>query len=129
MKVHAGESISANRSGGAFGDVQIAPVRGSQPRREILTIDDVATYLRLKPQTIYKWAREKRIPAAKLGREWRFRKSIIDRWLDDQILGRGPEFANLRQPAGGAAARKARRRKPRGGEVGIPKEDGEADGS
>ena len=40
----------------------------------------------LTPQTIYKWAQEKRIPAAKLGKEWRFRKSIVDRWLDDQIL-------------------------------------------
>ena len=53
---------------------------------EILTIEEVAAYLRLTPQTIYKWAQEKRIPAAKLGKEWRFRKSIIDRWLDDQIL-------------------------------------------
>jgi excisionase family DNA binding protein len=60
--------------------------RGHSPDNEILTIEEVATYLRLTPQTIYKWAQEKRIPAAKLGKEWRFRKSIIDRWLDDQIL-------------------------------------------
>jgi len=53
---------------------------------EILTIEEVARYLRLTPQTIYKWAQERRIPAAKLGKEWRFRKSIIDRWLDEQIL-------------------------------------------
>ena len=46
---------------------------------EILTIEEVAAYLRLTPQTIYKWAQEKRIPAAKLGKEWRFRRSIIDR--------------------------------------------------
>ena len=54
---------------------------------EILTLEEVARYLRLTPQTIYKWAQEKRIPAAKLGKEWRFRKSIVDRWLDEQILG------------------------------------------
>jgi len=53
---------------------------------EILTIEEVARYLRLTPQTIYKWAQERRIPAAKLGKEWRFRKSIVDRWLDEQIL-------------------------------------------
>ena len=53
---------------------------------EILTIEEVARYLRLTPQTIYKWAQERRIPAAKLGKEWRFRKSFIDRWLDEQIL-------------------------------------------
>ena len=50
---------------------------------EILTLEEVALYLRLKPQTIYKWAQEKRIPAVKLGKEWRFRRSILDRWLDE----------------------------------------------
>ena len=60
--------------------------RGRSLDNEILTIEEVAAYLRLTPQTVYKWAQEKRIPAAKLGKEWRFRKSIVDRWLDDQIL-------------------------------------------
>ncbi len=63
---------------------------------EILTIEEVASYLRLKPQTIYKWAQEKRIPAAKLGKEWRFRRSVIDRWLDDQMSAEGSPFAHLR---------------------------------
>jgi excisionase family DNA binding protein len=52
---------------------------------EILTIDEVAEYLRLTPQTIYKWAQEKRIPAVKLGKEWRFRRCVIDKWFDDQV--------------------------------------------
>jgi len=64
---------------------------------DILTLEEVATYLRLTPQTIYKWAQEKKIPAAKLGKEWRFRKSIIDRWLDEQILDASGEFAHLRR--------------------------------
>ena len=63
---------------------------------EILTIEEVASYLRLKPQTIYKWAQEKRIPAAKLGKEWRFRRSVIDRWLDDQMFEDGSAFSHLR---------------------------------
>jgi len=63
---------------------------------EILTLEEVADYLRLKPQTIYKWAQEKRIPAAKLGKEWRFRKSIVDRWLDDQLLSEESGFRHLR---------------------------------
>jgi excisionase family DNA binding protein len=46
-----------------------------------MTLEEVAAYLKLKPQTIYTWAQEKRIPAAKLGKEWRFRKSIIDEWF------------------------------------------------
>jgi excisionase family DNA binding protein len=63
---------------------------------EILTLEEVAAYLRLKPQTIYKWAQEKRIPAAKIGKEWRFRRSVIDRWLDDQMFGNGSAFGHLR---------------------------------
>ncbi len=47
--------------------------------------------------TIYKWAQEKRIPAAKLGKEWRFRKSIIDRWLDEQILSSESGFEHLKK--------------------------------
>ena len=68
-----------------------------RPDNEILTIEEVAAYLRLKPQTIYKWAQEKRIPAAKLGKEWRFRRSVIDRWVDDQMFGDGSRFAHLRE--------------------------------
>lgn len=41
--------------------------------------------MKLTPQTIYTWAQEKRIPAAKLGKEWRFKKSIIDEWFNQHI--------------------------------------------
>ncbi|MBN2412395.1 helix-turn-helix domain-containing protein [candidate division KSB1 bacterium] len=52
---------------------------------EIMTLEEVAEYLRVKPQTIYTWAQEKKIPAAKLGKEWRFKKSIIDEWFLQHI--------------------------------------------
>lgn len=68
------------------------------PDHEILTLEEVAHYLRLKPQTIYKWAQERRIPAVKLGKEWRFRKSILDRWLDEQMLSEESGFSHLRAP-------------------------------
>lgn len=64
---------------------------------EILTLEEVALYLRLKPQTIYRWAQEKRIPAVKLGKEWRFRKSILDRWLDEQMLSEDSGFSHMRE--------------------------------
>ena len=50
-----------------------------------MTLEEVAAYLKVKPQTIYTWAQEKRIPAAKLGKEWRFKKSIIDEWFVSHI--------------------------------------------
>ena len=53
---------------------------------EILTIEEVARYLKLKPQTIYKWAQDGQIPATKLGKEWRFRKSLLDEWIDAAIV-------------------------------------------
>lgn len=60
-------------------------------KTDIMTLEEVAAYLKLKPQTIYTWAQEKRIPAAKLGKEWRFRKSIIDEWyiqhIDEKFSG------------------------------------------
>ncbi len=54
-------------------------------KTDIMTLEEVAAYLKVKPQTIYTWAQEKRIPAAKLGKEWRFRKSIIDEWFNRHI--------------------------------------------
>jgi PTS system nitrogen regulatory IIA component len=74
------------------------------PEHEILTLEEVARYLRLTPQTIYKWAQEKRIPAAKLGKEWRFRRSVIDRWLDEQMLSEDSGFRHLRGPGEDTAA-------------------------
>ena len=55
------------------------------PDEEIMTLEEVAAYLKVKPQTIYTWAQEKRIPAAKLGKEWRFKRSIIDAWFNQHI--------------------------------------------
>ena len=52
---------------------------------DIMTLEEGARYLKVKPQTIYTWAQEKKIPAAKLGKEWRFRKSIIDEWFLQHI--------------------------------------------
>lgn len=52
---------------------------------DIMTLEEVANYLKVKPQTIYTWAQEKKIPAAKIGKEWRFKKSMIDRWFDSHI--------------------------------------------
>jgi excisionase family DNA binding protein len=52
---------------------------------DIMTLEEVAAYLRLKPQTIYTWAQEKRIPAAKLGKEWRFRRDVIDKWFNKHM--------------------------------------------
>ena len=51
----------------------------------IMTLEEVANYLKMKPQTIYTWAQKGSIPAVKLGKEWRFRKDVIDEWLNQKF--------------------------------------------
>jgi excisionase family DNA binding protein len=65
---------------------------------DIMTLEEVAAYLKVTPQTIYTWAQEKRIPAAKLGKEWRFKKSVLDRWFDGHFDAR---FAPIVRGAAG----------------------------
>lgn len=65
---------------------------------DIMTLEEVAKYLRLKPQTIYTWAQTKKIPAAKLGKEWRFKKSIIDAWFLQHIDEKFKEIVESTQP-------------------------------
>jgi len=51
-------------------------------RKEVMTLSELAIYLRLAESTVYKLTREGTIPAQKLGKQWRFHKGAIDRWLD-----------------------------------------------
>jgi PTS system nitrogen regulatory IIA component len=59
---------------------------------EIMTIEEIAKYLKLKTQTIYTWAQNWKIPAAKLGKEWRFKKTVIDKWFNQHIDLRFSEY-------------------------------------
>lgn len=51
---------------------------------EILTAEDICKYLKIPRSSLYKLAREKNIPAFRVGRHWRFKKSKIDAWLEKQ---------------------------------------------
>jgi excisionase family DNA binding protein len=53
-------------------------------KTEILTIDEVAEYLKLKLKTAYALVARGDIPGFKVGGQWRFRKSEIDRWIKEQ---------------------------------------------
>ena len=54
---------------------------------EILTIDEVATYLKAGKRTVYRLAASKKLPAFKLGGTWRFRRGDLDRWIASRISG------------------------------------------
>ena len=51
---------------------------------EILTVKQVAEYLKVNERTIYRLANEKKIPAFRVGTSWRFRKEEIDVWIASQ---------------------------------------------
>jgi excisionase family DNA binding protein len=48
---------------------------------EILTIRDVAAYLKLPVSTVYRLAERRDLPGHKVGRQWRFHKSVLDEWF------------------------------------------------
>ena len=50
-------------------------------RGEILTIRDVAAYLKLPVSTVYRLAERRDLPGHKVGRQWRFHKSVLDEWF------------------------------------------------
>jgi excisionase family DNA binding protein len=50
----------------------------------IMTIEEAARYLQLHPLTVRRMAREGAIPAFKLGRQWRVKRELLDRWLEEQ---------------------------------------------
>lgn len=52
---------------------------------EILTLDEVAAYLKAGKRTVYRLAQNGDIPAFKLGGTWRFRRTELDRWIADSI--------------------------------------------
>ncbi len=52
---------------------------------EILTIDEVAAYLKAGKRTVYRLAASGQIPAFKLGGTWRFRRGELDQWIASRI--------------------------------------------
>ena len=58
---------------------------GAAPKEQIMTLREVAKYLGLHAMTVYKLTREGRVPAAKIGGQWRFKRDVLDQWLEAQM--------------------------------------------
>lgn len=54
------------------------------PNDDILTVKELAEYLKIAEKTAYRFALEGKVPGFKVGNSWRFRKSEIDRWIAEQ---------------------------------------------
>jgi len=57
-----------------------ASIRSKEEEISIMTVHDVASYLRLSEAKVYRLAKEGSVPSFRLGKSWRFRKDMIDEW-------------------------------------------------
>ena len=54
--------------------------------KEILTTKEVADYLHIHLLTVHRYAREGKIPAFKIGTDWRFHKKYLDKWIRQKLI-------------------------------------------
>jgi len=50
---------------------------------EVMTIEELAAYLKIPKSTLYKQVQEGKVPGQKIGKQWRFGKKAIDRWINE----------------------------------------------
>jgi len=75
------------RNSGVIIDVGFKSKRGVMTKRlpMVMTVEEVAVYLRIPRSSVYKLAQEGRIPCQKAGRRWRFHRNAVDRWLEGSL--------------------------------------------
>jgi excisionase family DNA binding protein len=72
-------AVPAGKTGQTGGDIRQAMER----LKEVMTLREASQYLGISPDTLYKYIRdEKNFPAFKLGNRWRFKKDLLDRWIE-----------------------------------------------
>jgi excisionase family DNA binding protein len=59
-------------------------VRDKKMSDEILTIQELAEYLKLNEKTAYRLAAEKKLPGFKVGGSWRFKRDDLEAWIEEQ---------------------------------------------
>ncbi|MCF7848303.1 MAG: PTS sugar transporter subunit IIA [Kiritimatiellales bacterium] len=55
---------------------------------EIMTIEEVAEYLRVSERTVYDWAQKGELPGGKLGNTWRFKRQDVENWVNSRLSGK-----------------------------------------
>ncbi len=67
--------------------------------QDLLTPEEVAEYVRVNPQTIYRLLRGGKLPGAKIGHQWRVRRADLDAYLHGQV-GASTAAASTGHPTG-----------------------------
>ena len=52
---------------------------------DLLSVDDITRILRISKGTAQRWCRDRRLPAAKIGKEYRIRREDLDRWYEGKL--------------------------------------------
>ena len=59
-------------------------IKPTKEKLTIMTVHEVAEYLRMSESKVYRLAREHTIPVIRIGKAWRFRKDLLDDWLSQR---------------------------------------------
>ena len=73
--------------------------------REVINIRQASQYLGVSTDTLYKYVYEEKIPAFKLGNRWKFKKTILDSWMERKSMvgeGKGKKRPKAARAAAGA---------------------------
>lgn len=62
---------------------------------EILNIIQVAEYIGIHKITLYRLIKDQKIPAFKIGRQWRFKKKLLDKWIEENTTKKNESLDNL----------------------------------
>ena len=72
--------------------------------REVMNIRQASQYLGVSPDTLYKYVYEEKIPAFKLGNRWKFKKTILDQWMEEKSSVGEAKSVKKRPPRAAARA-------------------------
>ena len=54
------------------------------PHPDVMTIGELADYLRCNKSTIYRLIKKEQLPAFRIGSDWRFKRELIEKWMEEQ---------------------------------------------
>jgi len=66
-------------------------------QKEIMNVSELAGYIGVSRSKIYKLIREKKVPASKIGRQYKFSKLVVDSWLKENIITSATTFPLFQQ--------------------------------
>ena len=88
----------------AFQAIYVERVKGFMAdSREVMNIRQASQYLGVSTDTLYKYVYEEKIPAFKLGNRWKFKKTILDAWMERKMMG-GEDRGTKKRPRAARAA-------------------------